>query len=110
MESPLKKMHWIGARGAKGYYVIGAKDGYDLNKNADEQDEDVWDYWETNEEFYGQVVEYYKQNPDPCIDVHTRRMGRLIVSQKRTNKFRRFCRQYFISLVFRIIIRILIYL
>ena len=71
VQSPLKKMHWIGARGAKGYYVIGAKDGYDMNKDVDEQDEDLWDYWETNEEFYGQVVEYYtKQNPDPSIDVH----------------------------------------
>lgn len=37
---------------------------------ADQQDDDLWEFWERNEEFYDCVVAYYKAHPDVDIDVH----------------------------------------
>ena len=36
----------------------------------DDQDGDLWDFLETNEEFYNHVCQYYGQNPDDSIIVH----------------------------------------
>ena len=71
-----KQMYWKRERKRKdgsnhtGYYVLATVDGYDMDAPADEQDDELWDFWERNDEFYNCVVAYYKANPDADIDVH----------------------------------------
>ena len=71
-----KEMYWKRERKRKdksnhtGYYVLGCAEGYCMDTSPDDQDGNLWDFWETNEEFYNLVLQYYGQNPDDSIIVH----------------------------------------
>ena len=38
--------------------------------DAEEQENDCWNFWERNVEFYDLVVAHYKTNSDAEIDAH----------------------------------------
>ena len=55
-------------KGGKGegknrYSVIGMKEGFDLSKSLEDND-DYFDVWDRNEDFFGQIVEYYEHRPE----------------------------------------------
>ena len=51
-------------RGANKYLIFATYPGYDLSKSPDEQT-DKFDGWmKTQEDFYKEVVEYYKDLPE----------------------------------------------
>ena len=36
----------------------------------EKQDDDVWDFWERNEQLYYCIIKYYKNNPDDSIVIY----------------------------------------
>ncbi|KAL7532944.1 hypothetical protein ACHAWF_009154 [Thalassiosira exigua] len=52
------QMYFNKARGQNKYYIIGAFDGFDFNKDYKDQS-NKFDVWEANDVFFNQVTEFY---------------------------------------------------
>ena len=60
--------YWQEKRGSpRDYYVVGRLKGYNVAMDLEKQDDDVWDFWERNEQLYDCIIECYKNNPDASI-------------------------------------------
>jgi hypothetical protein len=64
------KMHFVSERGNHRYNVLAMNEGFDVTKHEDDQDEEIWESWEKGYDLYGQIVEYYEENPDPKIIIY----------------------------------------
>ena len=53
-----------------GYYILACADGYDMTKSPEDNDPDLWEFWDRDEEFYNLVSQYYGQRPDNGVDIH----------------------------------------
>ena len=71
-----KIMYWKKERKKKdgsnhnGYYILACADGYDMNKSPEDNDSDLWEFWDRDEEFYNLVSQYYGQHPDDGVDIY----------------------------------------
>ena len=71
-----KQMYWKKERKRKdksnhtGYYILACADGFDMTKSPEDQDSDLWEFWDRDEEFYNLVAQHYGQHPDDSVDVH----------------------------------------
>ena len=68
---PKQMYYWQEKRGSpRDYYVVGRLKGYNVAMDLEKQDDDVWDFWERNEQLYECIIEYYKNNPDASIVIY----------------------------------------
>ena len=52
--------------GSRGYCVMGLKDAYDPDDIATA---DEWDAWVINDDLFGQIEDYYRNNPQDHIEI-----------------------------------------
>ena len=41
-----------------------------MTKSPEDNDSDLWEFWDRDEEFYNLVSQYYGQHPDDGVDIH----------------------------------------
>ena len=41
-----------------------------MTKSPEDNDSELWEFWDRDEEFYNLVSQYYGQHPDDGIDIH----------------------------------------
>ena len=54
---------------ATGYHIFGVHEGFDMDLGIDENDSELHNVFERGLDFYEDIVNYYKQHPDPDVTV-----------------------------------------
>ena len=63
--------YWKERRGLPpDYYVVGRLRRFNVTLDLKKQNDDVWDFWERNEQLFDCIIEYYQKNPDESIVVY----------------------------------------
>ena len=81
--------YWQEKRGSpRDYYVVGRLKGFNVALDLEKQDDDVWDFWERNEQLYDCIIQYKKIIRMLALSFAKRKETRIVKLMRRVRRVR----------------------